>query len=73
MEPEAIRLPVTVVAVAEDRLVPIADAHALVERLRGETRLCVLRSLYGHDAFLKEEAAIAAILAQALHVVRDVC
>lgn len=62
VEPEEIRLPVTVVAVAEDRLVPIADAHALVERLRGETRLCVLRSLYGHDAFLKEEAAIAAIL-----------
>jgi homoserine O-acetyltransferase len=61
--PESIRLPVTVVAVVEDRLVPLADAHALVERLRGETRLCVLRSSYGHDAFLKEHAAIARILA----------
>lgn len=66
LAPEAIRLPVTVVAVAEDRLVPLADAHALVERLRGETRLCVLRSPYGHDAFLKEDAAIAAILRDAL-------
>ena len=66
VEPEAIRVPVTVVAVAEDRLVPVADAYALVERLRGETRLRVLRSAYGHDAFLKEDAAIADILATAL-------
>lgn len=65
LAPEAIGVPVTVVAVAEDRLVPLADAHALVERLRGETRLYVLRSAYGHDAFLKEDAAIAAILADA--------
>lgn len=64
LAPEAIGLPVTVVAVVEDRLVPLGDAHALVERLRGETRLCVLRSRYGHDAFLKEVAAIAAILAE---------
>ncbi len=69
LEPEAINVPVTVVAVAQDRLVPIADAHALVERLRGgacpqEPRLCVLQSLYGHDAFLKEHAAIGTILKQ---------
>ncbi len=57
LDPSAIRLPVTVVAVAEDRLVPPSDAYDLVERLRGETRLRVLRSLYGHDAFLKEEDA----------------
>lgn len=66
IDPTAIRLPVTVVAVAEDRLVPLSDAYDLVERLRGETRLRVLRSLYGHDAFLKEEAAVAAILREAL-------
>ena len=65
--PEKIRLPVTVVAVVEDRLVPLSDAHVLVERLRGETRLRVLRSRYGHDAFLKEEAAIAAILDEAFN------
>ena len=62
VDPGRIALPVTVVAVAEDRLVPLQDAHALVERLRGETRLCVLRSVYGHDAFLKEEGEIARIL-----------
>lgn len=62
VDPRRIALPVTVVAVAEDRLVPLQDAHALVEQLRGETRLCVLRSVYGHDAFLKEEGEIARIL-----------
>lgn len=66
VDPSRIRLPVTVVAVAEDRLVPVADAYALVERLCGETRLRVLRSPYGHDAFLKEEADIDAVLREAL-------
>lgn len=66
LSPEAVRVPVTVVAVAEDRLVPVADAYELVERLRGETRLQVVRSLFGHDAFLKEHATIAGILREAL-------
>ena len=71
VEPEAIAVPVTVVAVAEDRLVPIEDAYALVERLaRGPSprrpQLRVLRSVYGHDAFLKESAALDAILREAL-------
>lgn len=50
----------------EDRLVPVADAYELVERLRGETRLHVISSLFGHDAFLKETAAIDGILREAL-------
>ena len=71
VEPESIRVPATVVAVAEDRLVPVEDAYALVERLaagarRQRPRLRVLRSDYGHDAFLKEPAAIAAVLREAL-------
>ncbi|MBU8976627.1 MULTISPECIES: homoserine O-succinyltransferase [unclassified Lysobacter] len=72
VDPTTIRLPVTVVAVAEDRLVPLSDAYDLVERLRGETRLRVVRSLYGHDAFLKEEAEIGAILGEALDDVLEV-
>ncbi|MND00130.1 homoserine O-acetyltransferase [compost metagenome] len=56
------------VAIAEDRLVPVDDAFALAERLRGETRLRVLRSKYGHDAFLKESLEIAAVLREALAV-----
>lgn len=71
VEPEQIQLPVTVVAIAEDRLVPLEDAYALVERLRGGAcpqppRLRVLHSLYGHDAFLKEDEAIAGILRESL-------
>ncbi|MGY4516815.1 homoserine O-succinyltransferase MetX [Lysobacter sp. HA18] len=66
VSPESIAAPVTLVAVEQDRLVPLADAYALAQRLRGETRLRVLRSRYGHDAFLKEPEAIAAILDEAL-------
>lgn len=62
----AIDVPTTVVAVAEDRLVPVEDAYRLVERLRAPARLRVLRSIYGHDAFLKEHDAIGAVLSEAL-------
>ena len=72
LDPGRIDLPVTVVAVAEDRLVPLDDAFALAERLRGETRLRVLRSKYGHDAFLKETQEIAAVLREALAADRGV-
>jgi homoserine O-acetyltransferase len=65
VDPASVRLPVTVVAVAEDRLVPVEDAFALVERLP-VARLHVLRSLYGHDAFLKEPAVIGGVLRNAL-------
>jgi homoserine O-acetyltransferase len=66
VEPERIRVPVTVVAIHEDRLVPVEDAYHLCERLGGETQLRVLRSRYGHDAFLKETDAIARLLGEAL-------
>jgi homoserine O-acetyltransferase len=66
VEPETIRVPTTVVAIEEDRLVPKETLIALVERLAGPTRLRLLRSRYGHDAFLKEDSAIAAVLREAL-------
>lgn len=62
LEPERITVPVTVVGVVEDRLVPVEDVRALAQRLRGETRLCVLHSPFGHDAFLKEIDAIDTVL-----------
>jgi homoserine O-acetyltransferase len=64
--PEQIRVPVQVVAVADDRLVPLEDAFRLTERLGGASQLRVLRSRYGHDAFLKEHGAVAALLREAL-------
>lgn len=66
MAPGSIDVPVSVVAVAEDRLVPVEDAFGLVERLPGKKSLRVLRSKYGHDAFLKEVDAIATVLREAL-------
>ena len=64
--PESITVPTDIVAVAEDQIVPEADLLTLTEGLRGPARLHRIRSLYGHDAFLKEEAQIGAILIDAL-------
>ncbi len=61
-----VRVPTTVVAVEQDRLVPVQDLVALAERLPSLRRLQLLRSRYGHDAFLKEATAIATTLRSAL-------
>ena len=66
LQPESVRVPVTVVAVADDRVVPLKDARDLFERLGGGGRLHVLESIFGHDAFLKEHDAIGEILVAAL-------
>lgn len=69
VDPRDVQVPTTVVGIIEDRLVPIEDIHALIERLpQVEARL--LRSQYGHDAFLKETLAIANVLE---HGVRAGC
>ncbi|MGF1545665.1 MAG: homoserine O-succinyltransferase [Parvularculaceae bacterium] len=52
--------PSLLVGVAEDRLVPLADVAATRARLGGRARLEIISSVYGHDAFLKETAAIGA-------------
>ena len=49
--------PTIVVAVREDQLVPIGDMRALAARLP-RARLHELSSPHGHDAFLKEAAAL---------------
>jgi homoserine O-acetyltransferase len=66
VDPAAVRVPTTVVAISEDRLVPSADLHALAAGLGATGRLHHLRSRFGHDAFLTEHAAIAATLRDAL-------
>ncbi|MDG2525451.1 homoserine O-succinyltransferase [Stenotrophomonas sp. HITSZ_GD] len=66
VEPAAVGVPTVVVAVEGDRLVPLADLVSLVEGLGPRGSLRVLRSPYGHDAFLKETDRIDAILATAL-------
>ncbi|MFN7183169.1 MAG: homoserine O-succinyltransferase [Thermomonas haemolytica] len=66
VDPAQVRVPVSVIAVDGDRLVPLADAVALQEGLGCHGRLRVLRSNYGHDAFLKDTARMDALLASEL-------
>ena len=44
----------TMVAVLEDQLVPVADMRALRDRCGGTCQLVEISSMYGHDAFFKE-------------------
>jgi homoserine O-acetyltransferase len=71
VDPAAIHVPTTVIAVEGDRLVPLSDAVALVEGLGLHGRLRVLRSPFGHDAFLKETDRIDALLGAALRDPRN--
>lgn len=66
IDPSQLQVPAVVVAVEGDRLVPLSDLVTLVEGLGRRGSLRVLRSPYGHDAFLKETDRINAILATAL-------
>lgn len=66
IDPAAVEVPATVVAVEGDRLVPLSDSVALVEGLGTPGRLRILRSPFGHDAFLKETGRVDAILRAAL-------
>ncbi len=61
-----IRAETTVVAINEDLLVPISLARDFVRQIGNHARLAVISSAYGHDAFIKEESAIASILQSSL-------
>jgi homoserine O-acetyltransferase len=72
VDPRTVTVPTTVIAIAEDRLVPLEDLFALAELLpQGEIR--VLRSKFGHDAFLTETLEIGAILGRTIDSVLDEC
>ncbi len=64
--PEAITTPVTLVGFTSDRLVPFDDIRELAARLPTLWRLVEAPSLFGHDAFLKEDALVGDILRSAL-------
>jgi homoserine O-acetyltransferase len=66
VEPESISVPTTLVAVAEDQLVTLAEMRELESRLAGPRRLYEIHSLYGHDAFLKERAQLEGIFSRVL-------
>lgn len=64
--PEAIATRTTLVACPTDQLAPLADMQTFAARLPNAAALKLLPSLYGHDAFLKETAQLAPIIAEAL-------
>ena len=66
VEPEAIRVPTTLVGVEEDQLVPLTDMRELRDRHSGTCQLVEISSIYGHDAFLKETEVLRDTFAQAL-------
>jgi len=66
VEPEAIRVPTTLVGVEEDQLVPLSDMRYLRDRLGDTCQLVEISSIYGHDAFLKETEVLRDVFAQAL-------
>lgn len=66
VDPAAVTVATTAIAVAEDRLVPSADVAELVALLGGLGELQVIHSKYGHDAFLKEPEAIGHLVREAL-------
>ena len=61
IESASIAVPSTFVAVDSDRLVPAADIEELARGVPA-SRFVTITSLYGHDAFLKEERAVATII-----------
>ncbi|MCC7248373.1 MAG: homoserine O-succinyltransferase, partial [Lysobacter sp.] len=65
IDPESVSVPTTVVGITEDRLVPVEDIFELAERLP-QAELRLLRSKYGHDAFLTEIEHISTVLSASL-------
>jgi homoserine O-acetyltransferase/O-succinyltransferase len=66
MDATQVRTPATLIAVREDQLVPFADMQALAARLNGPRQLIEINSIFGHDAFLKEGAALTPIIKRAV-------
>jgi len=66
VDASTIRVATTVVAVEEDRLVPVETLQNLAATLGPRSRFVRFSSSFGHDAFLTEPLRIAAILKSAL-------
>lgn len=66
VDPATVTTPTTLVAVAEDTLVPLWQMEALRARLGGPATLDVIHSTFGHDAFLKEVGSIGNVIRRAL-------
>jgi homoserine O-acetyltransferase len=65
IDPASIAVPATFAAVDSDALVPPHDVEALTAAVPG-ARCHLIHSRFGHDAFLKEQAQVAAIITEYL-------
>lgn len=65
-DPSRIQAKTTVVAIAEDLLVPLSLAREFTRRIGKHAELARISSPYGHDAFLKESGEISCVLKYAL-------
>lgn len=66
VDPTRILAPTTLVACPTDQLAPFEELEALSRHLARLRAFHALPSIYGHDAFLKEPAALRLILSAAL-------
>lgn len=67
---DEIRVPLTLAAVDQDSLVPASDVQSLAADVKG-SRFHLIHSRFGHDAFLKEDGEVAAIISQFLNVLEQ--
>lgn len=71
VNPTAIAAQTTLIAVASDRLVPIADVRELSQRIQSGCTLIELDSIFGHDAFLTEPEQISGAVRAAFSPITD--
>ena len=66
IDPADVHVPTTLIGIASDRLVPLADLCELQRSCGAPATLHVIDSRYGHDAFLKESGQIGPLVDEAL-------
>ena len=58
VDPAAISVPVLLVAIESDQLSPPKDIEKFAQDIKSGARFEIIKSLYGHDGFLKETEAV---------------
>lgn len=70
VEPEDIHVPVDLIGFSSDQLVTVAQLHMIHQKLKQKGFLAIVDSIYGHDAFLKEEARVSELIKHHLEQVK---
>lgn len=71
VDPLSVSVPTMLIASITDRLVPVDDMTRLATRLPNVLTFKTVRSVYGHDAFLKESSVLAPLLTTFLEPLYD--